>query len=132
MGGDDRTPAWTWIGYLYHDQREVVIDADNIMTILRDAGSKVPTGRRNGTYKRQTQEIVLGDVSAPLMINSNPMAPIFNLEEEPDFARHLERVEAMGFELLVKRVRIGTNKHVRVRPMFRKWQYTFNWSLILQ
>ena len=34
-GGDDRTPAWTWIGYLYHDQREVVIDADNIMTMLR-------------------------------------------------------------------------------------------------
>ena len=36
-GGDDRTPAWTWIGYLYHDQGEVVIDADNIMTILPQA-----------------------------------------------------------------------------------------------
>ncbi len=30
----------------------------------------------------------------------------------------------MGFELLVKRARVGTKKHVRVRAMFRDWRIT--------
>jgi hypothetical protein len=30
----------------------------------------------------------------------------------------------MGFELFVKRAKIGTSKHVRVRPRFEQWAAT--------
>ena len=53
--GDDRTPAWRWIGYCYHDASHVGIAADNLMTTLREGGAKVPVpGKRNQTYKRQS------------------------------------------------------------------------------
>ena len=47
---------------------------------------------------------------------------IGDLTLDLDFQHHLEIVESLGFELLVKRAKIGQAKHVRVRPMFREWQ----------
>ena len=52
--GDDRSPAWTWIGYLYHDGKHVGIPADNLMTMLREAGTNFslivfPEGSRSVT-----------------------------------------------------------------------------------
>lgn len=37
--GDDRTPAWRWIGYCYHDGQHVGIASDNLMTVLREGGA---------------------------------------------------------------------------------------------
>ena len=48
---DDRSPAWTWIGYLYHDGKNIGINSDNIMTMLREGGSKV-INRGKETYKK--------------------------------------------------------------------------------
>ena len=124
QAGDDRTPAWTWIGSLYHDGKWVGLSSDNIMTMLREGGAKVPTGAKNETYKRQTQSgIVLEEICPPLLVNGKrlEMAPIKALLDEDDFAAHVEAVQEMGFDLLVKRAKVGTSKHIRVRPMFEKW-----------
>ena len=128
--GDDRCPAWTWLGSLYHDGsgtldgKYVGISSDNIMTMLREGGAKVPTGSKNETFKRQTQSgLVPDEICPPLFVNGGrlPMEPFRKLLLEDDFDAHLEAVESMGFSLLVKRAKVGTSKHVRVRPMFDKW-----------
>lgn len=124
VAGDDRTPAWSWIGSLYDDGEYVGLNADNMMTMLREGGAKVPTGAKNETYKRQTQSgIVLEEICPPLLVNGKrlEMAPISALLDEDDFTAHVEAVHEMGFDLLVKRAKVGTSKHIRVRPMFGKW-----------
>ena len=124
VAGDDRTPAWSWIGSLYDDGKYVGLNADNMMTMLREGGAKVPTGAKNETYKRQTQSgIVLEEICPPLLVNGKrlEMAPILALLDEDDFAAHAEAVQEMGFDLLVKRAKVGTSKHIRVSPMFEKW-----------
>ena len=124
VAGDDRTPAWSWIGSLYDDGEYVGLNADNMMTMLREGGAKVPTGAKSETYKRQTQSgIVLEEICPPLLVNGKrlEMAPISALLDEDVFAAHVEAVQEMGFDLLVKRAKVGTSKHIRVRPMFEKW-----------
>ena len=49
------------------------------------------------------------------------MEPIEALMDEDEFDAHLEAVKGMGFDLLVKRAKVGTSKHIRVRPMFKSW-----------
>lgn len=123
--GDDRTPAWRWIGNLYVESGVIVLPSDNLMTMLREGGAKCPTGVRGGTFKRQTQSGIVVDQSAwPILIDGKTVAysPIKALLEESDFDEHLKAVEAMGFELFVKRAKIGQAKHIRVRPRFDRWQ----------
>lgn len=127
IAGDDRSPAWTWIGYLYHDTRNVGISSDNIMTMLREGGAKVMVGRGKETYKKQTQSgVMLDQQQFDISINGAlvPLADIKPLIGAANFTEHLETAERLGFELLVKRAKIGAGKHVRVRPMFRKWTAT--------
>jgi hypothetical protein len=122
--GDDRTPAWKWIGYLYQEAGKVVVPADNLMTLLREGGARCPTGKRGGTFKRQTQSGIIVDQSSwVLTIDGKPVdtASIKKLIENPDFAEHEQTVQALGFELFVKRAKIGQSKHVRVRPRFDRW-----------
>lgn len=124
VAGDDRSPAWTWIGSLYSDGQHLAMDSDNLMTMLREGGAKVPTGYKQETYKRHTQSgLLIEDISSTLLVNGKqiPMEPINDLSLDLDFQHHLEVVESLGFELLVKRAKIGQAKHVRVRPMFREW-----------
>jgi len=122
--GDDRSPVWTWIGYLYHDGKNIGVSSDNIMTMLREGGAKVPTGKKGETYKKQTQSgLMLDQQQFGLYINGNTIQidDIKPLLKETDFNKHIETAELLDFELLVKRAKIGNAKHVRVRPMFRTW-----------
>ena len=123
--GDDRTPAWTWIGCLYEENRKrVVIDSDNLMSMLRDGGTKTPAKTGRGTMKTATQSgIIVNEIGWPLLVNGKeiPFEPILDLADENDFERHEELARKLGFELFVKRARIGTAKHVRVRPRFDNW-----------
>lgn len=122
--GDDRCPAWTWIGSLYTDSRWIGISSDNIMTMLREGGAKVPTGVKNETFKRQTQSgLVLGEICPPLFVNGGRISvdQIDSLKDEEEFDVHLATVRELGFDLLVKRAKIGQSKHIRVRPMFENW-----------
>lgn len=125
VSGDDRSPAWTWIGYAYHDGRVMGLPADNIMTMLREGGAKVRTGKNQETYKKHTQAGIMVDGEQfDLYVNDN-MVPVEGLKDligNLEFVEHIERAEAAGFELLVKRAKVGASKHVRVRPMFRTWE----------
>ena len=122
--GDDRSPAWTWIGYTYHDGRVLGVNSDNIMTMLREGGAKVLTGKGKETYKKQTQSGIMLDAQQfDLYVGGETIqiAPIKSLIGDNDFNNHIDTAEANGFELLVKRAKIGRAKHIRVRPMFRNW-----------
>ena len=59
-----------------------------------------------------------------MLLGGEPVSIDFmaNLIGNLDFSAHVDAVEKHGFELLVKRAKIGRAKHVRVRPMFRHWQ----------
>ena len=123
--GDDRSPAWRWIGALYHDGEYIAIPADNIMTCLREGGAMVPVpGGKNGkTFKSQTQSGMMSEEPAWTMRFPNlvGIGPITALQGETDFKKHMKTVSDLGFSLSVKRAKIGMAKHVRVRPRFDNW-----------
>jgi hypothetical protein len=124
VAGDDRSPAFTWIGYCYEDKKHLVLDADNLMTMLREGGAKCPTGKKQETFKKITQSgLLVNEIGWPLLIGGVPIpwASIIALEQEEDFSKHEDLARALGFELFVKRAKIGKAKHVRVRPRFTNW-----------
>lgn len=125
VAGDDRSPAWTWIGCLYHDGKRLTIPSDNLMTVLREGGKRVSTGKR-GSFKSQTQSgIILDQFAWPLLINGKevPWEPIAAMGDNEDFEKHEALATSLGFELFVKRAKPpgGNSKHVRVRPRFLNW-----------
>lgn len=126
--GDDRSPAFRWIGNLYHDGKVVALPSDNLMRAFMEGGAMVPVpGGKNGkTFKAQTQSgmLVVGSHWPLLVGDSNrsiPVAPVHALLTEKDFDKHKEHVEKLGFRLFLKRAKIGSSKHVRVRPIFEQW-----------
>jgi len=123
VAGDDRSPAWRWIGCLYHDGKHVGIDNDNIMTMMREGGARVPLKGKE-TYKKQTQSgIALSGMQFQLFCDGREIKidPIRKLIGNNDFCEHMDLAEKLGFELFMKRARVGSAKHVRIRPMFRNW-----------
>lgn len=136
VSGDDRSPAWTWLGYCYHDGQELGIPSDNLMTMFREGGAKVKTGKNAETYKKQTQAGILVDqqqwrLILPTAPDGVQIKPLWSaLMGENEFGRHVEYAEANGFELLVKRAKIGAAKHVRVRPMFRSWSAVGSFTVV--
>lgn len=122
--GDDRSPGFTWIGNLYHEGGKLVIPADNLMSLLREGGKRCPTGKGKATFKRQTQSgIIVNESAWAILVDGAeiPWEPFENLIGEEAFELHEEAARAHGFELFVKRAKIGQNKHVRVRPRFQRW-----------
>lgn len=129
VAGDDRTPAWRWIGSLYHDGNYVALPADAVMACILGGGARVlvPNGRSGKTFKAQTQSgIVPLTAFWPIKTSAGvvSMANILKLQTVEDFDEHLEAARAMGFELDVRRARVGQSKHVRVRPLFSSWSAT--------
>lgn len=123
--GDDRTPAWRWLGCLYHDDDAVVVPADNISRCLMEAGAAflVP-GAKNKTFKEQTQSGMMPvEMGWQLLVDGEPIAmkPILELMKSEDFGVHREAVTKLGFSLFVKRAKVGASKHIRVRPRFDRW-----------
>jgi hypothetical protein len=125
IAGDDRSPAWAWVGNLYQEGGIVVLPSDNLMTVLREGGAKVSTGKKGATFKRQTQSgLIVNESAWPLLVGGKPVdARQFNalVPGEMEFEKHQEAAAAAGFMLFVKRARIGQAKHVRVRPRFDEW-----------
>lgn len=122
--GDDRTPAWTWVGYCYHDGKRLAIDADNLMTMFRDGGKKCPAPTGKGSMQRQTQAgILVNEIGWPLLVGGATVdwKAVDAMHSVDDFAEHEAFAAAQGFSLFVKRARVGTSKHVRVRPRFDSW-----------
>lgn len=126
--GDDRSPAWRWLGCVYHDGKTLAIPQANIMKSLMEGGAMVPVpGGKNGkTFKAQTQSGMMSvEPYWQLLVGGKPIAwtDIEALKDEGKFANHKTAARDLGFELLVKRAAVGSNKHVRVRPQFSAgWQ----------
>jgi hypothetical protein len=122
--GDDRSPAWTWIGSLYHDGQRLVMPLANIMRALAEAGAMISVPGSRKSFKDRTQSGIMPlAVGWPLLVKGKeiPFSVIADLAEERDFGKHQQAVAKHGFSLLVKRARIGQAKHIRVRPMFEGW-----------
>lgn len=127
--GDDRTPAWRWVGYLYHDGEHIVIPSENIMRSLMEGGAMVlvPGGKSGKTFKAQSQSgLICPDAFWTLMVDGRPIpsADVHALLKVESFADHRDRTEKLGFDLFVKRAKVGQSKHIRVRPRFRNWSAT--------
>lgn len=126
--GDDRSPAWRWIGALYHDGERLCLPSDNIMRAIMEGGAMVPVpGGKNGkTFKSQTQSgIASASPYWPVSRDDGEtiaVAPIHVLMAEEAFAAHKSAVQDMGFALFVKRAKVGTSKHIRVRPRLDSWR----------
>jgi len=125
--GDDRTPAWTWLTYLNHANGRVGIDSDNLMSMFRDAGKKMPASKGKGSLKAMTQSgIVVNEIQWDLIIKGKTVSydDLKPLYQEGDFAVHESAAADRGFELFVKRATVGASKHIRVRPRFSNWAAT--------
>lgn len=128
--GDDRTPAFRWIGSLYHDGLYVGIPSQNIMRALMEGGAMVPVpgGKGGKTFKAQTQSgMQILEPLAHIVVDGKQiaMADINPLLQEQDFLKHKEATPKLGFDLFVKRAKIQQSKHVRVRPKFDQWAAKF-------
>jgi hypothetical protein len=123
--GDDRSPAWRWLGSVYHDDTQLVLPTANLQKCLMEGGAQVlvPNGRGK-TYKALTQSgCQFMDLSWPLLVQGAPIpwAPLEALMEEPDFAMHTKMAREHGFTLDVRRVLVQGQRHIRVRPCFKDW-----------
>lgn len=124
VAGDDRSPGWVWMGYTYVNDGLVCIEADNLMSMFRDAGKKVPGEKKNSSLKAITQAgIIVNEIAWPLKIGGQYIdwSNIDNLRNENDFEKHEQAAVENGFELFVKRAKVGQAKHIRVRPRFKDW-----------
>jgi len=122
--GDDRSPAFSWIGSLYEHDGKVVMPSDNISRCLMEGGASV-TVQGKKTFKAQTQSgMVVREAGWPILIDGRPIltSQIDPLRSELNFTQHKETAVRCGFSLFVKRARLGSgSKHVRVRPRFDRW-----------
>lgn len=124
--GDDRSPAWTWQTYCYIDKDgNIAMPADNVMVALRQAGAQLIL-KAQKTFKAITQSGLLIAEDNLRFTNGGRQIAIgpFVENRDADFAVHKKMAAEAGFDLLVKRAKVGQNKHVRVRPIFRSWEVT--------
>jgi len=124
--GDDRYPGFAWLGYLYHEDGNVVIPTDNLMACFREGGAGVKAGGMK-TYKAQTQSGARIIRPAILKSNGKPIdaRPMLALRDEVDFEKHLAAARDSGLDLFVKGVTIGKSRHIRVRPYISVWSADF-------
>jgi hypothetical protein len=125
--GDDRTPPYRWIGCLNYDDPKtgkVSVPSEYVMRCFMDGAAQVPTGKGRTTFKSQSQSgMVSTEFHWAFRNNGKPiqMAAIQELMRLKTFREHQAKVQALGFQLFMKRVKIGASKHIRVRPRFDEW-----------
>lgn len=131
VAGDDRSPAFTWLGCLYDDGVQLTMPSDNLMSCIMAGGAAVPVpgGRGGKTFKAQTQSgLLTTEANWTLLVDGKPISlePLYALKNNSNFRDHQATVLDYGFSLFVKRAAIGTSKHVRVRPRFPRWELQGN------
>lgn len=121
--GDDRTPPWSWKASCYTDGEVLTIPADNLMVSLRQAGATMMIpGRRGKTYKEVTQSgILIENPHMPILVGGEVIGYEDVNSISGTFREHVTAVRDLGFDLFVKRAKVGQSKHVRVRPRFNEW-----------
>ena len=124
--GDDRTPAWRWVGCAYHNGEHLILPAENVMRAMMEGGAMVlvPGGKSGKSFKAQTQSGIMSAAADWILHGEKgpiKAADVHALMQNDQFATHRAAVNKLGFDLMVKRAKIGMAKHIRVRPIFRTW-----------
>jgi hypothetical protein len=132
--GDDRAPAWGWLGKLHYGLDGFVGIPQNMLApCIRGAGAMIPhpTAKGGKTLKEPSQSgIQFTQTSYPLLVRAgaewqpiNYTALHAKLRDEEDFAQHEAVALALGFKVDVRRAKPQYNRsHIRVRPMFTTWR----------
>jgi hypothetical protein len=124
--GDDRSPAFRWLGCCYHDGERLTIPAENVARCMMEAAGLVPVpgGKSGKTFRAQSQSGMMSESpNWEFFVGGKPVpwSALEALKDEPKFANHKKIAASLGFSLHVKRAKIAMSKHVRVRPMFPDW-----------
>jgi len=122
VSGDDRTPPWTWQTYLYHDGTNVVMPAENVMVALRQAGAQLILKGKKSFKEISQSGLLIDGESCDLTFGKSHLtvADVMSVRDK-QFSEQVAFAKKNGFELFMKRVRIGNAKHIRVRPKFAQW-----------
>ena len=129
--GDDRSPAFTWLGCLYLDNGQLTIPSEVIQKCFIQAASKI-IKKGNTSYKGDlASSLFLHSTAFPLLVKGKPIADKFlkKLEEEEDYKVHCKAAIDNGFSLYARRAGVNGSKHVRVRPKFLDWSIQISGSL---
>jgi len=120
--GDDRSPPWTWATYLYTDGILLVIPSDNLMVALRSAGAQFIL-KKQKTFKSLTQTGLFIPEDMPLLVGGNQIknADIEAITKLDTFVQQAEAAKKLGFSLFMKRAKVSTSKHIRVRARIEDW-----------
>lgn len=120
--GDDRSPGWTWQTYCYHDGQHIVMPSENVMVALRQAGAQMIL-KKQKTFKEITQSGLLISTEACEFRSDGKQIkwPDIVAMRDRTFSEQSAGCRSLGFDLFVKRARVGISKHVRVRPKFKTW-----------
>jgi hypothetical protein len=132
--GDDRSPAWTWHTYCYHDGERLAMPADNVMASLLYGGTQVVL-KRQKTFKELSQSgLLIGEEHVEFTYGDDQSIAKADLDAIRDkaFVDQSEWAKSRGFRLFVKRAKVGQAKHVRVRPRFETWTVRGEISVLAQ
>lgn len=126
VAGDDRSPTWTWLTYLYSDSGKVVMPSENLLAMVSKGGSSFKSGRM-GTLKAEVAASILFRPAYPLLIGVDYhellMSDVEDCKaDDVPFSEQMARARELGFGLDVRRASVSTSKHVRVRPRFARWK----------
>lgn len=124
VSGDDRSPAWTWQTYCYTDGKRLTIPSANLMVALRQAGAQLIL-KKQKTFKEISQSGMFCadeflEFRCGPKLEQVAAADIAAISEMT-FTQQADAVRKLGFRLFAKRAKIGTSKHIRVRPRFDQW-----------
>ena len=110
-----------------------MMPTQNIMTALRTAGAQMIL-KKQKTFKELTQSGLLIDTDWCDFFNNGKKIRWSDICElrEMSFSEQAAAVKKLGFDLDVRRVRVGTSKHVRVRPVFRNWSVSGEITVLKQ
>lgn len=122
--GDDRSPPWTWHGYLYYDENGVVsIPYELVFAALKVAGTQL-IWKKQKTFKEKTQSGIQ-PLSEFFEFGHGSDGRSLNLSQLPGedkkYVDQKKGCEALGFALFAKRAKVGQAKHIRIRPRFEQW-----------
>lgn len=124
--GDDRHPAYRWIGCLCNNGVHVGIPSNYMTTCLMKAASRVSTGSRNKTFKTESVAMMgFNDELFPIVTKAGEVRweDVVPMVNEPEFSEHQSFASKHGFELHICRASVGASKHIRVRPKFNSWKF---------
>ena len=116
--GDDRFPLWSWIGKIHHNEVNISISDDIVLSTLRRGGARIP--KEKGSYKSAVVSTIVVDQKYwELKVNENkiPIKPIFDLVEIPNIDIHKQTVERLGFSLFERIY----NDRMSFIPRFDNW-----------